>query len=221
MFEVNARKKRAITVFVALYVVFAAVLAYLFFLSPSAKITEDPATIGKMVYIENDSTQVMKNLQVYYIHEQEKKVLFETKKLYKGEKKEIDLTQITGMDEVELFVTADFHQTYSKKIPLIMQKLSMSYTVKTPADIFENAQFETILEICNTGNVATEVKVTQQHDLQYFTEDKEQKFAKINPETCNSFRYSLKPLKKGETVMLFKVEFQKSTEEIKKMIEVK
>jgi hypothetical protein len=219
--ELNKKKKLVITGFAVIYIVFAVILLYLFFLSPNIQLKEIISNSGKQVYLINSTEREIHNIEVYFYENNEKKIIESVNLLKPGEQKEINLTQFKGMQKIKLFAEAPYHNIFELEISLESAEINLSYNIKSPKTIFKNTEFELILEICNSGKPAKEIKIMQAHEQEIFKEESKTHFVSVQNNECKEIKYNLTPLNSGLTVILFNIEFENNTGNVTKELLIK
>ncbi|MBN2127670.1 MAG: hypothetical protein JW703_04780 [Candidatus Diapherotrites archaeon] len=216
LIEFNKKRKLVIRGFAVIYAVFAVMLLYLFFLSPSIELKESISNSGKQVFLVNSTEREIHNTQIYYSLNGEKKIIESFESIKPGEQKEIDLTPFNGMHSVELFAEAPFHNAFRLEVLLESGQVNLAYNVKVQKTILINQEFELILEICNSGKNAEGIKIMESHEEDYFKETAGTKTVSVESGKCSEVNYFFTPLKSGKTVMLFNIEFESNMGSITK-----
>lgn len=219
--ELNKKKKLVLTGFAVIYIVFGIMLFYLFFLSPSIELKEIITVTGKEVYLINSTERTINNIEVYFFENNEKKVIEFIESLESKKQKKIDLTQFKGMQKINLFASAPFHNPFELEVLLESAEINLSYNIKTPKNIFKNTEFELILEICNSGRTAEGIKLMKAIEKEFFKEESETRIVSVKNNECNEIKYNLTPTKTGLTVILFNIEFENNIGSITKELLIK
>ncbi len=219
--ELNEKKKLVIRGFGLIYAVFAIILIYLFFLSPSVELKEVLTDSGKIVFITNPTERQVNNITVYFFENNEKKIVKKIEFLKPREEKEIDLNQFKGKNKVKLFAEAPFHNPFELTVLLETMQVKLSYNVKVQKSIFKNTEFELILEVCNKGKTANGIKIKESHETSFFKEQPIQKTINVKTNECKEISYTLTPIETGLTMILFNIEFENNTGSITKELIIK
>ena len=220
---IEQRKKLALVVFGAIYLVFGMILIYTLFFNVGLALDEkyDAEKQEKVVVFRNMTSRDIKDVTVSYIDELgNKKELKKIPLAFPGQEIEIDIAGIDAKDDALLVVEAPFHLTVDRRVALKASRSGLAYNLQFPGLVIAKTPLLFELEMCNNLEIAREIIVEEIHSEEYFAEITEAKNVALDPNGCITIDYTLVPLKEGSTVIYFNVKVANNTEKLEKKIDI-
>ena len=217
------KKKLAIVVFGAIYLVFGLILIYMLFFNVGLALDEkyDVEKGAKAVFFKNIGSRDIRDVTISYIDEAgNKKELEKIPLAVPGQENELDIIGITAQNEVVILVEAPFHLSVEKKVALSASSIGLVYNLQFPSLVIAKSPLMFKLEMCNNLDFDREIIVEEIHSEEFFSEVTEAKNVSLGPDGCTSIDYTIVPLKEGSTVIYFNVKVANNTEKIERKIEI-
>jgi len=209
--------------FLFAYAVFALIIVYLFLFNSGLEITEEFNELKgtKDIYIYNNSDHPINNVSIKYLLNKEDKLENDLNTFYLLEAKQKKLLNLDNIsaNTIILLATSQFHMTIEKTI-VLQRKENTSIKINFPDEIKFGKSFPFSIELCNKTNQKEDFKITEEHEVGFFSEPNKTETTSIQPEECKKISYSLLPTEKGETVIYFKIKSANTNEEFEQKINV-
>ncbi|MCK4884262.1 MAG: hypothetical protein KAS30_05295, partial [Candidatus Diapherotrites archaeon] len=166
MIPEKAKKVRVL--FLIIYMVFAAMLVYLFMFNSGLAITEefDQEAKEKVVYVENTTERIINNVKVSYkISKKSEEIkLMDFNALYPGQKREVNFEGVKST-QIILIVDSLFHLTVEK--PIVLQEIKsggdITINLDFPSNVLFGKSFDFGLEACNKYEEEQKIRVEETH----------------------------------------------------------
>ncbi|GEM_PF-6797693 len=216
----SERRKAFSKIFIAIYILFSALLAYLLFFNSGIEIRDEfnPFTGDKEIIVANTTDRVINNVQVKYVSGGTVHDLNGFARLDPKQKKRLP-AETMGQGKVNVVVQAPFHIAVEKTVDLD-PKAGRPLRIDVPQTAKIGESFEFSVQICNYSEDPVPVGVQEIHEpLVFFSPNRENAFT-LQSQECQKLSYSLEPGKGGETTIYFNVNFANSNEQFQKTVSV-
>lgn len=214
------KSKKILYFFLAVYIIFAVVIVYLFLFNSGLEIVEEfnEEELKKDVYVFNNTRRLIHNVSVKQKIGNAEIDLNSFRFLLPQEKKLIPLDHLR-VNQVTLLVGAPFHVTIEQ---LIVLRAAGDTLLKTsfPSTILFGQTFNFTIEICNNSGREDQFKIEEKHDPTVFSEPTRKDTLTIGDRDCEKVEYSLLPIQKGETTIYFNVDSSNTTDKVEQTIKV-
>ncbi len=217
------QKKRTIAVFLCIYLVLAALLAWIGLFNSGLEIIEKPSTLGagKNIFFKNNSHRIINNIAISAIDESgQKTLLMNIPRAAPQQEIEIEPSKLQEISQALIVSEAFFYSSFSKPFTQGIGKRGLTYSLRLPSIIFLENQFSFEIETCNSlakeRNISLQTIVAQE----FFKEQIPQKQITVPPNGCKTEQFSLTAQKTGQTTIIFNIEVENSTEQIPKTLEI-
>lgn len=217
----HTERRRALSrIFIAIYMLFSVVLAYLLFFNSGIEIRDEfsPFTGNREIIVANSTDRIINNVQVKYVSGGKAYDLNGFARLGPREKRRLP-TESMGNGVVNVIVQAPFHIAVEKEVDLD-PKAGRPLSIDMPQTAKLGEAFEFSVQICNYGEGPVPVGVQEIHEpLVFFSPNRENAFT-LQSKECQKLSYRLEPGKRGETTIYFNVNFANSNEQFQKTVSV-
>jgi uncharacterized membrane protein len=195
-------KKKIISFFIVMYIVFGAMLFYLIQMTPGLEFSQEQTGETAKVFVKNNSVHLIYNISVYG---DDKKEVISVEKLAPQEKKEIPLGE--GIEKIKLFASAPYHATVSQEFSIHTQKgINVAYKTSYPGVVFTGYSFTLKLNLCNNDKEnINNISIEESHDSEFIKEENSAKEVSLEAGECMDVSYDFTPLKVGKTTANFNI----------------
>ncbi len=214
---VPEQRKKAVTYFAGVFILYIAILVFLVFFTPGIEISEQQTPEGIEIFVANSSMHLIRELKVYTADGKE---LLTVEELKPREKVKVPLTGLS--DLVVINASAPFHATISLSLSLRGTKgLKLVFETSYPSIALAGTKFTVFLDICNKGDIGVpEITIEEAHARDFFSEQKKTEKISLDRGQCRKIGFPLTPLKKGETEIYFNIKALGVSEEFKRTIKI-
>lgn len=205
----TSNKKRIISVFILIYLVFGIALVYLLFFNTGLTLVQqvDESVLNK-VFVKNDSIHIIKKIQISYLNPEGSKVTFqEIPALSPSNTADVDISKIE-FQKFQLFAEAPFHSPVNQTIAMNESKkaTNLKSTILASKVAFISLAYELKMELCNNSKAdLADVAIEERHDTSYFKEVPRKDVFDLKAGKCLSKDYSFMPIAEGQTTMYFNI----------------
>src|SRR3989338_6055 len=217
----EGRRRLVVMFFLFIFVVFGGMLAYLTLFNTGLEIDErfNPETGEKIVLFKNNSSRIINNVVISYIHPVEgKKALDDFPAVKPQQEVPLDFNSIRNLGQITIVAEAPFHQAVEKLVVLKAGETGLVYNLNFPSKIFKGSTFNFEFELCNEQAGKKTTLITEVHNETFFAEGGTEKEIEIDSMDCTQVTYFLTPTQTGETTIFFNVKIANNTEKLEKRV---
>lgn len=209
-------KKRVLLVFAVIYLVFISILIYLLNFNTGLHFVKEETPKGIKLHLKNESVHLIRDVEI--IDEKGEQIAF-FEKLLPNEQQVINFGKKTM---VKLEARAPFH------IPTVVEfwvtniptEISLSYKTNYPLTVVKGNMFTIAVEICAKGGSVSDIGVIPEINKENIEFSGEKIYLDIGQNECKKASFQLKALKKGKTIIVFKIFALNSVKNIEAEIEI-
>lgn len=220
------KRKRVVLFFGLIYALFFVLLYYLLLFNQGLALVEraDEATGKTFAVVSNESSRVIYNVKISYINVAGQKVtLEELPKLMPSAEQAVSLASLPGeLKEAKVVAEAPFHVSVEKRVATqaVSKTIRLSISISAPETAIIGSAFTLTLKVCNQGDAVENVRIEEQHSLDFFPQDMNSTAIGVANGKCKTLEYRFMPAKDGETVIYFNIEAYDTIQKIEKNIRI-
>lgn len=205
-------KKRTVSFFAVIYIVFGVMLFYLFYFNTGLEFVKVEKDKEMNLYLTNSSIHLIRNISVidddgkevalikYLLPKEKQLITFEKKKAVELEAKALFHVPIKIAFSLGVYPTGD---------------VVLNYNTNYPQIVLLNEDFIIKVEVCAKENEAKGVEVFPQFDKEMVEFlDKKSAFLDVEKDSCKEAEFKFSALKKGVTTITFNIKAQNSVKKV-------
>lgn len=206
------RKQRSLVIFFLIYLTFTALIVLLVVFTPGLEFKEEN---GK-VYLKNQSVHIVTNVKVELadgtpINCIQKLKPHSIERLYVPKKRR----------PTKIIALAPFHQKVEKTLlPLGEKGFRLEHSIEYTKPVLLSQEFELKLKLCAENADLGTILIKAQHKESFFKEERQNRIITLQKGECRTQTYWFTPLKKGSTIISFKIEGENYGSTIEETIRV-
>jgi len=217
------KNKQVIMFFGAMYFLIIVTIPYLLFANVGLEIKEEYIGENLILIAENQSSRIIKNVEIYYMDElNEKQILKELEEMQPLQKEIINLDPIKNKyARTTIMLDADFYNPAKKELRFSVKSATIYYVIDAPKKAITQTEIKTKVQVCNGNKTLTEMIQIETKTDEKIENLSKTKIIQLGANGCEEieFKYRTKE-QKGNTKIIFNINTQNTTRQEEVVIEI-